>query len=122
MNSFLGGPTVADGMFTRTRMVVNRLAQHRFELLGSRVQIGASIGSRLRGKLDYSDVGPDVLGEPVAVDAQVDVRDICANPASPIEHPSLAHEARSEPRLRSGSAGAICLCIGRRKRHQRTCD
>ena len=108
MNSFLGGPTVADGMFTRMRMVVNRHAQHRFELLGPSIQIGASIGTRLRRKLDHSDVGPHVLGEPVAVDAQVNVRDICADPASPIEDPSLTHEARSEPRLRSGSAGAIC--------------
>jgi hypothetical protein len=56
-------------MFTPMRMVVNRLAQHRFELLGSSVQIGASIGTRLRRKLDCSDVGPDVLGEPIAVDA-----------------------------------------------------
>lgn len=80
-------------MFTLIGIPVNRLEKFDFELLRSRVEIASAVGTGLRRELEQWHVGTDLQRKPVAIDAQVVVRNVRPNPAAPLECLSSTHSS-----------------------------
>lgn len=79
-------------MVTRIGDRVNRLTERRLDLRRASIDITAAISARLRREFDYRHERPDVLGEPIAINAKVVVSDVGANPASPRHGGSRLHD------------------------------
>ncbi len=78
-------------MFAPIGRAVNRPQHFCFEVCRAGVEVAASVRAGLGGELHDRDVRANMLGEPVAVHAQVVVRDAGTDPASPFEVASLTH-------------------------------
>jgi hypothetical protein len=84
LNSFLDhGPTVASVIFTLIGIPVNGVQQLHFDLFSPGVKVALAVGPRLCGYRDHRHVRLNMLGEPVSVDTQIMMREVCAYPASP---------------------------------------
>ena len=90
-------------MFTRIDMSVNRLGKRRFQLFRPSVQIAPPMREPA-SELDHRNERSDVLGEPVAVDTEINVCDARANPPPPFESVLIAHMLPKSLNLRSRSA------------------
>jgi len=78
-------------MVTRFSGAVNARTEDGFQLLRACVQVALAIGAGLRRELDHGNVGTNVLGKPIAVNAQVMVRDTGTNPTAPIQLLDFTH-------------------------------
>ena len=78
-------------MVTQFGNPVNRHTKACFQLFCARVEITSAVGARLCRELEHRNVRPDILGKPVTVDPEIDMRDICADPAAPFKPWPLAH-------------------------------
>ena len=87
-------------MFTRIGKVVNRNTECGFELCGSSVEIFSAIGAGLCREPDHRNERANMPGEPIAIDAQIDVRDTRTNPAAPAEFLMHRHAAEERGNLR----------------------